>query len=255
MATRSPRIWVASAHLPLLVSCPPNNWRGWQIRPKLPAFSQALVVAETIAQKSLMGQLLSMRLKGSTDTFSRRIFTMQLIDTALQIGVFAIPALFAHLLIRSTIAAWSQPRQQEEVQTIALNDGLESFTTDDDRLLQIWEQTPDHDNFIVEAAIPAGEFRYATAEEAAIVETGMVAIAAYWQSRPVHNVVPFVRRKPAVVPNLDGFSIRQLKAIASAVRLPRYNSNTKAVLASRLVAEVPTDSLMQAIASITAQAA
>lgn len=58
-------------------------------------------------------------------------------------------------------------------------------------------------------------------------------------------VVPF-RRRPI---DLSGLSIRQLKAAARAARLPKYNCDTKARLADRLLAEVPTWKLREAIAA------
>ena len=68
---------------------------------------------------------------------------------------------------------------------------------------------------------------------------------------PASNIMPFIRPQPRL-PNLEQFNIRQLKAIASAVKLPRYNKNTKTELAARLVAEVDRDRLMPAIGQIAA---
>lgn len=69
-------------------------------------------------------------------------------------------------------------------------------------------------------------------------------------------ILPFVRpsrktEQPQEI-DLSGFSIRQLKAIASAVKLPRYNVEPKANLQARLLAEVPHDRLMQAMQAIAA---
>ncbi|MBD3886555.1 hypothetical protein IFO70_33315 [Phormidium tenue FACHB-886] len=62
---------------------------------------------------------------------------------------------------------------------------------------------------------------------------------------PIDAVVPFARRPI----DLTQLSIRRLKAIASAAKLPRYNQDTKARLAERLLSEVPTWTLREAIAA------
>lgn len=53
---------------------------------------------------------------------------------------------------------------------------------------------------------------------------------------------------------LSGYSIRQLKAIASRAKLPKYNTCTKAELQARLLAEVPADRLSAALAEVAAAA-
>jgi hypothetical protein len=65
-----------------------------------------------------------------------------------------------------------------------------------------------------------------------------------------HQILPFKRRskQPQAV-DLSGFNIRQLKAIASAVKLPRYNTCTKAELQARLLAEVERERLVAALAA------
>lgn len=57
-------------------------------------------------------------------------------------------------------------------------------------------------------------------------------------------VVPFRRKAP----DLSGLSIRQLKAIASRTKLPKYNQDSKAVLQERLSA-LPAWKLREAVAA------
>lgn len=64
----------------------------------------------------------------------------------------------------------------------------------------------------------------------------------FWESA----IVPFRRPAPKL-PDLSGMSIRQLKAIASRARLPKYNNCTKAQLTARLMAEVERDRLVAAL--------
>ncbi|MBD1853973.1 hypothetical protein H6F87_29085 [Cyanobacteria bacterium FACHB-502] len=71
-----------------------------------------------------------------------------------------------------------------------------------------------------------------------------------------HRILPFKRRtlkteQPQSI-DLSCFSIRQLKAIASRVKLPRYNANTKAELQARLLAEVERDLLVSSMTDIAA---
>jgi hypothetical protein len=58
------------------------------------------------------------------------------------------------------------------------------------------------------------------------------------------KVVPFTRKAP----DLSGLSIRQLKAIASRTKLPKYNKDSKAVLQERLSA-LPAWALREAVAA------
>jgi hypothetical protein len=58
------------------------------------------------------------------------------------------------------------------------------------------------------------------------------------------TVVPFSRKAP----DLSGLSIRQLKAIASRTKLPKYNKDSKAVLQERLSA-LPAWALREAVAA------
>ncbi len=68
-----------------------------------------------------------------------------------------------------------------------------------------------------------------------------------------HQILPFKRRskQPQAV-GLSGFNIRQLKAIASRVKLPRYNVEPKARLAARLLTEVERDRLVSVMTDIAA---
>ncbi|WP_088895011.1 hypothetical protein [Leptolyngbya ohadii] len=71
-------------------------------------------------------------------------------------------------------------------------------------------------------------------------------------------ILPF--RRPSRKPehpqaiDLEGLTIRQLKAIASRLRMPRYNVCTKAQLQARLLEEVPADRLAAALAEVAAAA-
>lgn len=70
------------------------------------------------------------------------------------------------------------------------------------------------------------------------------------QPRLESVVLPFRRPAPKQEPiDLAGKTIRELKAIASAVKLPKYNVESKAKLADRLLNEVPHDRLLEAIAA------
>jgi hypothetical protein len=78
------------------------------------------------------------------------------------------------------------------------------------------------------------------------------------QPRYEFVLLPFKRpvrlsEQPQAI-DLSGYSIRQLKAIASQLKMPRYNVCTKAQLQSRLLAEVPADRLSAALAELAAAA-
>ncbi|MBD3886460.1 hypothetical protein IFO70_32790 [Phormidium tenue FACHB-886] len=78
-------------------------------------------------------------------------------------------------------------------------------------------------------------------------ELAQIAAEVLAESAPTpiaDAVVPFARRPI----DLTQLSIRRLKAIASATKLPRYNQDTKARLAERLLSEVPVWTLREAIA-------
>lgn len=65
-----------------------------------------------------------------------------------------------------------------------------------------------------------------------------------------HRILPFKRRTQQLQEiDLSGMTIRQLKAVASCTKLPRYNTCTKAELQARLLAEVERDRLLAALAA------